>query len=69
MSKVVISDPEIMGGTPVFRGTRVPVAVLFDNMLDGVSLETILEQWPSLVKEDVLEALQNAPYSLARDAA
>ena len=56
-SELISTDPEIMGGTPCFRGTRVPVAVLFDNLADGLSLDEILESWPSLKREDVLAVL------------
>ena len=42
-NQLVISDPEILGGKPVFAGTRVPVAVLFENLADGLSLDEILE--------------------------
>jgi uncharacterized protein (DUF433 family) len=41
-------DPEIMSGTPVFEGTRVPVQALIDNLPDGVSLDEFLENFPSV---------------------
>ncbi len=47
-SNVVHSDPEIMGGIPVFIGTRIPVGVLFENLAAGASLDEILENFPSL---------------------
>ena len=59
-NKLVISDPEILGGTPVFAGTRVPVAVLFENLADGLSLDEILESYPTLVREQANEALRQA---------
>ncbi|MDP2401387.1 MAG: DUF433 domain-containing protein, partial [Actinomycetota bacterium] len=37
-ASVVTSDPDILGGTPVFTGTRVPIAVLFENLADGLTL-------------------------------
>jgi hypothetical protein len=43
---VVIKDPEILGGTPVFRGTRVPVQTLFDYLEGGETLEEFLEGFP-----------------------
>ena len=46
MSKsLVISDPEIMGGTPVIRGTRVPVSTLFDYLMDGMDVDEFLDHF------------------------
>lgn len=52
-------DPEIMGGTPVFSGTRVPVVSLFD-WLETETLEEFLENFPSVKKEQALEVLHLA---------
>ena len=68
-SELISTDPEIMGGTPCFRGTRVPVAVLFDNLADGLSLDEILESWPSLKREDVLAVLALASDEVVKSAA
>ncbi len=43
MSKVVVQDPEILGGEPVFKGTRVPVKSLFDHLAAGIPLKTFLK--------------------------
>lgn len=59
-SQLVTIDWEILGGTPVFTGTRVPVAVLFENLADGLSLEEILESYPTLKREQAIEALHQA---------
>ncbi len=59
-ANIVISDPEILGGTPVFAGTRVPVAVLFENLADGLTLDEILDSYPTLTREKALAALQQA---------
>lgn len=59
-SQLVTIDQEILGGTPVFTGTRVPVAVLFENLADGLSLEEILESYPTLKREQAIEALHQA---------
>lgn len=48
---LIISDPKILGGTPVFKGTRVPVRTLFDYLSDGFSLEYFLETFPSVPRE------------------
>ena len=59
-NQLVITDPEILGGTPVFAGTRVPLAVLFENLADGLSLDEILESYPTLKRAQVIEALHQA---------
>ena len=59
---VVHSNPNISGGTPVFRGTRVPVKSLFDYLDGGETIDEFLEQFPSVSKEQAHAAL-----SLARD--
>lgn len=59
-NQLVTTDPEILGGTTVFTGTRVPVGVLFENLADGLSLEEILESYPTLNREQAVEALQQA---------
>ena len=56
----VHSDPELMGGTLVFCGTRVPAQTLLDYLDDGFSLEEFLEMFPSVKPEDVREFLQLA---------
>jgi uncharacterized protein (DUF433 family) len=50
-SGTVQADPEIMGGTPVFRGTRIPVYLVADMIEQGASIEEVLEGYPSLTRE------------------
>jgi uncharacterized protein (DUF433 family) len=57
---LLTSDPEVLGGRVVFRGTRVPVEILFDNLSDGLTVDEIVESYPSLRKDDVLAVLQLA---------
>ncbi|HKO56284.1 MAG TPA: DUF433 domain-containing protein [Thermoanaerobaculia bacterium] len=57
---VVHSDPEIMGGTPVFVGTRVPVQSLFDYLEAGDSLEEFLESFPTVSREQAVATLEIA---------
>jgi uncharacterized protein (DUF433 family) len=57
---VVHADPEIMGGTPVFVGTRVPVQSLFDYLEAGDSLEEFLEAFPTVSRDQVVGALEIA---------
>jgi len=57
---IVTIDPEILGGTPVFTGTRVPVAVLFENLADGLSLDEILNSYPGISRSSAIQALIHA---------
>ena len=54
---VIHSDPAILGGTPVFVGTRVPVQSLFDHLEGGDSIDDFLEGFPSVKREQVIAAL------------
>ncbi len=65
---VVQRDPEILGGTPVFMGTRVPVRILFEYLEAGDSLEVFLDQFPSVRREQAMAALELAREVLAPDA-
>ena len=64
----VISDPEILGGTPVFIGTRVPVRIIFEHLEAGDSLEVFLEDFPSVSRELAIQVLEDARMALVLDA-
>ena len=64
----VISDPEILGGTPVFIGTRVPVRILFEHLEAGDSIEVFLEDFPSVGRALAIQVLEDAKTSLVVDA-
>ncbi|MFA6980638.1 MAG: DUF433 domain-containing protein [Ignavibacteriaceae bacterium] len=51
-------DKEILGGTPVFSGTRVPIQTLFDHLEKGISVDDFLEDFPSVSKEQAIQSLQ-----------
>jgi uncharacterized protein (DUF433 family) len=69
MSRTVIHiDPEIQGGTPVFAGTRVPVRTLFEYLQAGESIDVYLEDFPSVPRGLLIEALEQARVALAPDA-
>jgi len=51
-------DPEIMSGTPVFEGTRVPIDALINNLADGVSLDEFLENFPTVSREQALAIIR-----------
>lgn len=57
---LVVKDPDILGGTPVFRGTRVPLQALFDSIEAGETLEEFLEGFPSVSGEMAVAALEQA---------
>ena len=63
-SSVVHTDPEILSGTPVFVGTRVPVQSLFDYLEGGETLDEFLRQFPSVTREQALAALELARESV-----
>jgi uncharacterized protein (DUF433 family) len=60
VSRVVHSDPDILGGTPVFVGTRVPMKNLIDYLEAGESLEVFLDHFPSVTSEQAIAALELA---------
>ena len=60
VSSVVSQDPEILGGEPVFAGTRVPVKSLFDHLEAGDSIEEFLEGFPSVKRKYVIALLEEA---------
>lgn len=64
----IVSDPEILGGTPVFVGTRVPVRILFEHLEAGDSLEVFLEDFPSVSRELAIQVLEDAKTVLVADA-
>jgi uncharacterized protein (DUF433 family) len=55
---IIHSDPEIMGGTPVFVGTRVPLQNLIDSLEGGESIEEFLEGFPSVKREQVIAVIE-----------
>lgn len=61
---IIVRDPEILSGMPVFRGTRVPFKNLLDYLEGGYSLDEFLEQFPSVKREDAIAALEQAKESL-----
>jgi len=57
---VIIKDPNILGGEPVFRGTRVPFQTLLDYLEGGETLDEFLEQFPGVSRENAIAALEEA---------
>jgi len=66
---VITSSPDVMGGAPVFAGTRVPVETLFDYLEEGESIDDFLEGFPGVTREQVVAVLEEAKANLRRPAA
>jgi uncharacterized protein (DUF433 family) len=56
----ILVDPEILSGTPVFRGSRVPVQNLFDYLEGGETLDAFLRQFPGVTREQAIAVLEEA---------
>ena len=59
-SQTVVRDPDILGGTPVFRGTRVPVRTLMEHIEAGDTLDEFLDGFPSVTREQAIAFLEEA---------
>jgi uncharacterized protein (DUF433 family) len=57
---IIVKDPEILGGTPVFLGTRVPFQALLDYLEGGQTLDEFLDDFPTVSKDAAVEALELA---------
>ncbi|TFF89284.1 MAG: DUF433 domain-containing protein [Promethearchaeota archaeon] len=55
-------DPKIFSGKPVFKGTRIPISIVLKMLRDGASFEKILDEYPTLSKEDIRAALDYSVY-------
>jgi uncharacterized protein (DUF433 family) len=60
IQKVITRDPAVLGGTPVFRGTRVPFQALLDYLEGGQTLNEFLDDFPTVTREAVVYALEHA---------
>lgn len=63
LTEVVHSSPDLMSGTPVFKGTRVPIQTLIDHLEAGDSLDAFLSDFPSVTRQQAVEVIE-----LAKDA-
>lgn len=66
---MITVDPDILGGTPVFKGTRVPVKALFDYLEDNYALEEFLECFPTVTREMACRILERSEQALLSPAA
>ncbi len=60
IKKLISKDPEVLGGTPVFAGTRVPIETLFDHLEAGVSLDEFLDDFPTVSRDQAVSLLEIA---------
>jgi uncharacterized protein (DUF433 family) len=67
-SSVVTSSPDVMGGTPVFAGTRVPIENLLDYLEGGESIEDFLEGFPSVSRDQVITFLEETKARVLAEA-
>ena len=65
---IVRSDPQILGGTPCFAGTRVPVKSLFDYLEGGYTIDYFLEQFPTVKRDQVVALLESVRVRTEHDA-
>jgi uncharacterized protein (DUF433 family) len=69
LNQIVHSDPEILSGTPVFVGTRVPVQALLDYLEGGDTIEEFLEDFPGVAREQAVAFLEEAGRALVANIA
>jgi uncharacterized protein (DUF433 family) len=65
VTSVIHTDPEILGGTPVFVGTRVPLKTLIDYLESGLPLDEFLDDFPTVSREQAIAALDEARDALS----
>ena len=66
--KLINKDPEILGGTPVFSGTRVPIRILIEYLEAGDRLDDFLESYPTVSRNRAIEVLKRAKAVLTRNS-
>lgn len=62
----ITRDPDIVSGVPVFRGTRVPIDALIDNIEAGLTLDEFLDNFPTVTREQALQVLEFSKNTLLR---
>ncbi len=67
--KLINKDPEILGGTPVFSGTRVPIRILIEYLEAGDRLDDFLESYPTVSRNQAIEVLERAKTVLSNETA
>jgi uncharacterized protein (DUF433 family) len=67
VKNLITIDPEILGGQPVFKGTRVPIETLFDHLEEGVSLNDFLEDFDTVTKDQAIAVMEIASKLLSSE--
>lgn len=67
-SPLIVTDPDIVGGAPVFAGTRVPVRILFEHLEAGDTLDDFLRDFPTVGRDAAIAVLEQARSAIAPDA-
>ena len=65
-SKAISRNPDILGGTPVFSGTRVPIRILIEHLEAGDRLDNFLDSYPTVSRDQAIEVLETAKTALIR---
>ena len=65
---LITTDPDILGGTPVFTGTRVPVKTLFDYLEDDYSLDEFLDCFPTVTRDMAVQMLERSQHAILATA-
>lgn len=65
---LIVEDPETLGGLPVFYGTRVPVKNLIDYLTTGESIDSFLEDFPAVTREQIIEFIERAETLVVADS-
>jgi uncharacterized protein (DUF433 family) len=63
-TEIIVKDPQVLGGTPVFRHTRVPFQALLDYLEGGQTLDEFLDDYPTVTREAAVAALEQAKATL-----
>lgn len=63
---LIVKDSEILGGTPVFAGTRVPIRILFEHLEAGDRLDDFLDNYPTVTRDQAVQVLDRAAKNLAK---
>ena len=69
IEEIIHRDPDILGGTPVFKGTRVPIDSFLDHLKSGISLEEFLDDFPSVTRQMAEEFFELVKRVLLNDSA
>jgi uncharacterized protein (DUF433 family) len=67
-TKRIVSDPDIMLGKPIVKGTRITVELILRKMAEGMTFEELLEAYPHITKDDILAAISYSADVISKEA-